>query len=240
MTTDPSIHASADAEDSCGAGPLHSYLARSVARSPTAIAIDVPPGVGRSQRQQMTYAELWYESGVLAAQLQSRVDGECVVCILLPRDSTLLYTAQLAVLRVGAAYTCIDPSFADERIDEILDDAEAVALLTDAGGIRRVSAAAMREVPLFNVDDVLSAKAASLPTLHRPAWLAAHSLAYVIYTSGTTGRPKRVLIEHRSIANLVGSELTEFSLGVGERVAQGPSAVYDSSVEETWLALASG
>lgn len=161
------------------------------------------------------------------------------VCILLPRDSTLLYTAQLAVLCVGAAYTCIDPSFADERIDEILDDAEAVALLTDAGGIRRVSAAVMREVPLFNVDDVLSAKAASLPTLHRPAWLAAHSLAYVIYTSGTTGRPKRVLIEHRSIANLVGSELTEFSLGVGERVAQGPSAAYDSSVEETWLALAS-
>lgn len=240
MTTDPSIHAGTGAEDSCSARLLHSYLERSVARSPKAIAIDVPPGVGHPKRRRMTYAELWHESGVLAAQLQSRVDGECVVCILLPRDSTLLYTAQLAVLRVGAAYTCIDPSFADERIDEILHDAEAVALLTDAGGIRRVSSAAMREVPLFNVDDVLSATTESEPTLHRPPWLAPCSLAYVIYTSGTTGRPKGVLIEHRGIANLVGSDLTEFSLGVGDRVAQGSSAAYDSSVEETWLALASG
>ena len=211
-----------------------------MARSPDAIAIDVPPGVGHPERLQMTYAELWRESGVLAKQLQSRVDGECVVCILLPRDSTLLYTAQLAVLRVGAAYTCIDPSFAIERIHEILDDAEAVAVLTDTGGIRRVSGEALREVQLFNVDDVLSATTESVPTLHRPPWLAPCSLAYVIYTSGTTGRPKGVLIEHRSIANLVSTDLTEFSLGVGDRVVQGSSAAYDSSVEEIWLALASG
>jgi non-ribosomal peptide synthetase-like protein len=240
MTTDPSSRTNTYAEESRDEELLHKYLERSVERWPNAIAIEVPPGVGRPARQQLSYSELWRESGVLAAHLQSRVVGECVVCILLPRDSALLYTAQLAVLRAGAAYTCIDPSFANGRIHEILGDAEAVALLTDTNGIARLSGASSREVPLINVCDELSESTSSAQTLRTPSWLTPSSLAYVIYTSGTTGRPKGVLIEHRGIANLVGSDLIEFSLAVGDRVVQGSSAAYDSSVEETWLALASG
>ncbi|HLQ37684.1 MAG TPA: AMP-binding protein, partial [Planctomycetota bacterium] len=73
-----------------------------------------------------------------------------------------------------------------------------------------------------------------------PAWLAGHHLAYVIYTSGTTGAPKGVMIEHRSIANLVASDLVAFAPGPEDRVLQGSSLAYDSSLEEVWLALASG
>src|SRR5262249_56752638 len=74
----------------------------------------------------------------------------------------------------------------------------------------------------------------------RPSWLEPSSLAYIIYTSGTTGRPKGVMIEHRSIANLVASDLDEFSLSPDDRVSQNSSPAYDSSVEEIWLALAAG
>jgi len=73
-----------------------------------------------------------------------------------------------------------------------------------------------------------------------PEAIAASRLAYVIYTSGTTGKPKGVQIEHRNIANLIASDLAEFGLGPGDRVAQGSSSAYDSSLEEIWLALASG
>ena len=62
----------------------------------------------------------------------------------------------------------------------------------------------------------------------------------MIYTSGTTGRPKGVMIEHRSIVNLVASDHAEFGLTPEDRVAQNSSTVYDSSVEEIWLAFASG
>jgi non-ribosomal peptide synthetase component F len=48
------------------------------------------------------------------------------------------------------------------------------------------------------------------------------------------------MIEHRQIANLVASDLAEFALGPGDRVVQGSSVAYDSSIEEIWLALASG
>src|SRR5215468_9886200 len=72
------------------------------------------------------------------------------------------------------------------------------------------------------------------------AWLAPNSLAYIIYTSGTTGRPKGVMIEHGSIANLIGSNLEFFKLSPNDRVAQSSSPAYDSSVEENWIAFAMG
>jgi len=66
------------------------------------------------------------------------------------------------------------------------------------------------------------------------------SLAYVIYTSGTTGRPKGVMIEHRGIVNLVASDLVELGLTPEDRVSQNSSPMYDSSVEEIWMAFSAG
>src|SRR3989304_3974135 len=73
-----------------------------------------------------------------------------------------------------------------------------------------------------------------------PSWLTPASLAYVIYTSGTTGRPKGVMIEHRSISNLVQSDLETLAVTPDDRAVQGSSAAYDSSVEGLWLASAAG
>ncbi|MDP1662350.1 MAG: AMP-binding protein [Phycisphaerales bacterium] len=49
-----------------------------------------------------------------------------------------------------------------------------------------------------------------------------------------------MMIEHRSIVNLVESDVREFGLTPCDRVGQGSSAAYDSSIEETWLAFAVG
>ena len=61
-------------------------------------------------------------------------------------------------------------------------------------------------------------------------------LAYVIYTSGTTGRPKGVMVEHGQISNLIAANLREFDFGPNDRILQGSSLSYDSSVEELFMA----
>jgi non-ribosomal peptide synthetase component F len=129
----------------------------------------------------------------------------------------------------GAAFVCIDPAFPDGHARAILADTGATMLLTDARGAAR---------GLGEAIDVATIPPAPPPA--PPSFLTPGSLAYVIYTSGTTGAPKGVMIEHRSIANLVGDDLLRFALGPSDRVAQGSSAAYDSSVEETWLAFAAG
>ncbi|MFI5214384.1 MAG: amino acid adenylation domain-containing protein, partial [Gemmatimonadales bacterium] len=218
---------------------LHEFFVRTARRWPDRTAVEVPPGPYRPARRRTTYAELDRQSDALFGLLKGPVSGECVVAILLPRTSAHLYAAQIAVLKAGAAYACIEPAFPDERLRDILADARPAMLLTDPAGRARAIAAG------FSADRILDVVQHAAPVRTpsgppSPPWLTPSHLAYVIYTSGTTGRPKGVMIEHRSIANLVASDIETFRLQPGDRVAQGSSAAYDSSVEETWLAFASG
>lgn len=213
---------------------LHALFTRAVARDPRRIAVEVPPS-GDTPRREITYGDLDRWSNGLAHLLADRVSSECVVAILLPRTIEV-YAAQLAVLKSGAAYTCIDPSFPDDRARWMLEDAEAVVLITDRAGAERARRAGWT-APII---DVALERAAWRDDTPAPAWLTSSSLAYLIYTSGTTGWPKGVAIEHRSITNLVTAGLDEFQLTPDDRMAQNSSTSYDSSVEELWLGFASG
>ena len=117
---------------------LHELFEAAARDWPHEVAIEVPPGSTRPDRLLVSYAELERRANAIASRLRALVTGECVVAIMLPRDSDLLYAAQLAVLKAGAAYTCIDPSFPDRRIRDLLADSEAVAFLTDASGKQRI------------------------------------------------------------------------------------------------------
>ena len=218
---------------------LHQFFEQAAERWPTRPALEIPPGVGRPARRCLTYAELNQQADALAAFLGRFVNGEATVAILLPRGSEFLYSSQLATLKAGAAYTCIDRSFPDEQLRDILTDADAVALLTDQAGVERARRAGLLEGRVFDAAAIL-AQARELPAPVPPAWLTPESLAYIIYTSGTTGRPKGVMIEQRGIVNLVGYDVGEFKLTPDDRVSQNSSPSYDSSVEETWLAWAAG
>jgi non-ribosomal peptide synthetase-like protein len=213
---------------------LTDLFAASVARWPDRPAVDVPPGEGRAQRTVVAYRELAAMANGVAAAVAERVPGEANVVVLLARTTPWLYAAQLGVLQAGAAHVCLDPSFPDAHVAHVTRDCGAVAVVTDAAGAVRCRALG---VPVVEVPLRGALPAAPLP---RPTWANARSLAYAIYTSGTTGTPKGVLIEHGGAVNLIASGIERFAMSPGDRVAQGSSAAYDSSVEETWLALASG
>ena len=218
---------------------LHKFFDRAAEQWPERIAVDVPPGIGRPDRRLVTYRELQQQSEVLAGLISTLVTGECVVAILLARRSEHLYSSQLGVLKAGAAYTCIDPAFPDEQVRDILKDSEAVALLTNNAGLARAQSLGFSG-QVYDVAEVTNHAGGALVEPPVPSWLAPSTLAYIIYTSGTTGRPKGVMIEHGSIANLVSEDLREFDLSTEDRIAQNSSPAYDSSVEETWLAFAAG
>ncbi|MBI1764123.1 MAG: amino acid adenylation domain-containing protein [Acidobacteria bacterium] len=218
---------------------LHQFFEQAAARWPNRPALEIPPGLGRPARRNLTYAELNQQAETLAAFLNRFVTGESTVAILLPRGSEFLYSSQLATLKAGAAYTCIDRAFPDEQVRDILTDSDAVALLTNQAGVARARLANLLPGRVFDVAELL-AQARELPAPAPPAWLTPESLAYIIYTSGTTGRPKGVMIEHRGIVNLVDYDINEFKLTPDDRVSQNSSPSYDSSVEEAWFAWAVG
>jgi non-ribosomal peptide synthetase component F len=62
------------------------------------------------------YADLNAAADLLAGRLAPYVNGEGVVAILLPRAGAGLFTARLAIMKAGAAWTCIEPSTPIERL----------------------------------------------------------------------------------------------------------------------------
>ncbi len=219
---------------------LHDFLVDVARRLPGQIAIETPPASTRSERREISYAELNRKSDKLAGELRDFVKGECVIAICLPRDSEHVYLAQLAVLKAGAAFTCIDPAFPDEQVRYILNDAQPVAILSNDIGLARIRGSRpdlefYLDMLAWDADD----DGMTIPLEPAP-WLRPSTLAYLIYTSGTTGRPKGVMIEHRGIVNLVQGDLDTLGVTPRDRVAQNSSNAYDSSVEESWFALASG
>ncbi len=70
--------------------------------------------------------------------------------------------------------------------------------------------------------------------------LEAANPAYVMYTSGTTGRPKGVVIEHRSVVNLLSWFGKTFNVGPGIRILQLTAYTFDPCVEDIFGALLHG
>src|ERR1051325_4784039 len=175
---------------------LHEFFARAAQRFPERTALDIPPGVGRPARRRLTYAELDGQSNALAAFLRPLITGECVVAILLPRRTEHLYNSQLAALKAGAAYTCIDPAFPDAQARDILKDSEAVEWLTDHDALARLDHFEFDRKRAVDVAELMRRLHPSPHAPPPPHALTPEHLAYVIYTSGTTGRPKGVMIEH--------------------------------------------
>src|SRR6202011_2739537 len=93
-----------------------------------------------------------------------------------------LVVAALATLRAGAAYVAIDPRYPDERVQWMLDDSGAVAVITDAGTAARRGHHRDRPRGVLSGDGELLD--GSVPDSSDPLPEAPRStdLAYVVYT----------------------------------------------------------
>ncbi|MEE4678025.1 amino acid adenylation domain-containing protein, partial [Pseudomonas alliivorans] len=72
------------------------------------------------------------------------------------------------------------------------------------------------------------------------AGLTCAHLAYVIYTSGSTGQPKGVMVEHRTLNNLIDWHCHAFDLRAGSHTASVAGFGFDAMAWEVWPALCAG
>lgn len=135
---------------------------------------------------QLTYLELNERANQLAHYLRNTysIKGDDLVGVKLDKSDQLM-PAILGVLKSGAAYVPIDPSYPQSRIDLIEQDTNCRIIIDQ------------KVVTLFtDLRSKFSSK--NISRVNGP-----NDLACVIYTSGTTGVPKGVMVEHRNIVRLV-------------------------------------
>ncbi|OBI52056.1 hypothetical protein A5707_12745 [Mycobacterium kyorinense] len=198
--------------------------AAQVARTPDAVALI---GEGRS----LTYRELDEAANRLAHVLADHGVGPGECAGLLCSRSIQAIVAMLAVLKAGAAYLPIDPQYPRARMEFMLADAAAVAVVTTADLVARLAGF---DVLVVDVDDP-GVDGQPSTTLPAPG---PEDIAYLIYTSGTTGMPKGVAISHHNLTHLVESWPT--NVPRASVWTQCHSYVFDFSVGEIWAALLSG
>ncbi|MEI2454755.1 amino acid adenylation domain-containing protein [Lysobacter firmicutimachus] len=142
--------------------------------------------------------------------------------------------AVYAALLAGAAYVPIDPAWPQRRIEQLVNDIGAAAILgTEAGQCPGVPVIAVR-------GQAAAVAAAACAGTQLPADLDPSALAYVIYTSGSTGQPKGVALDHRGPVNTILDVNGEFGI-VAEDVLFGVSSLsFDLSVYDIFGAAMAG
>jgi len=182
--------------------------------------------------ENISYRELDRRANQLANHLRSRgVGPEDRVGICLER-SVEMVAALLGILKAGAAYVPIDPSYPKERIEFIMADAAISVLLTSA---RQDIAKLNQHIAIVDLET-------ALPAHFDPPLNSAgpRHLAYIIYTSGSTGRPKGVMIEHRNVTALLDWAHHHYSKAELAGVLASTSICFDLSVFELFVPLTCG
>ncbi|MEV4258018.1 amino acid adenylation domain-containing protein, partial [Spirillospora sp. NPDC049652] len=162
-----------------------------------------------------TFAELDARANRVARTLAGRgVGREDLVGVRLERSADLI-AVLLGVVKAGAAYLPIDPSYPSERIAFMLADASPV-LVVDGEFLGSLD-------PDGTPIDV---------------HVGGDQLAYVIYTSGSTGAPKGVAVTHANVADFCADEA--WTDEVLERVLVQANHAFDASTYEIWAPLLRG
>ncbi|HLX70088.1 MAG TPA: amino acid adenylation domain-containing protein, partial [Verrucomicrobiae bacterium] len=213
---------------------VHDLFTAQAAATPDAIAVVCG-------NRSLTYRELDHRTNQLAHHLRKLGAGpERLVAISMQRSLEMMI-ALLGVLKSGAAYVPLDPSYPAERLQFMLEDSEASLLLTCSSENfprlgREDSPSPIRILQIDTEWPEIGRETEDAPS----AGATPENLAYVIYTSGSTGQPKGVQIPHRAVVNFLHSMQGEPGLTGTDTLVSVTSISFDIAALEFFLPLTVG
>jgi amino acid adenylation domain-containing protein/non-ribosomal peptide synthase protein (TIGR01720 family) len=186
--------------------------------------------------EQVSYGELNRRSNQLAHYLRELGVGPEVVVGLCMDRSVEMVVGLLGILKAGGAYLPLDPTYPQQRISFMLDDAAPSILLTKQSLLPSLPFSAAGILCLDADQHLFFNQSAENP----PANINPLNLAYLIYTSGSTGIPKGVQIQHRALINFLSSMQREPGLTADDYLLAVTSLSFDIAALEIFLPLTCG
>jgi amino acid adenylation domain-containing protein len=213
---------------------IHELIEQQAALTPDAVAL-------MFEDQQLTYGALNARANQVARHLvASGIEPDDRVGICLERSLEMV-VGLLGVLKAGGAYVPLDPSFPAQRLAYMLDDSAPAVLLTQAAARKHLPPV---EVPVVVLDQQDTAALIAREGTHNldssELGLSSRNLAYVIYTSGSAGMPKGVMIEHRSVVNLLSAMVRATEISAHDVFLAVTTLSFDIAGLELYLPLLSG
>ncbi|MCX7923871.1 MAG: amino acid adenylation domain-containing protein [Clostridia bacterium] len=205
---------------------IHELFEEQVQKAPDSIAV-------RFEGKELTYRELNEKANQLAWVLREKGASQDKIIGITIERSLEMMIAIVGVLKSGAAYLPIDPSYPDDRVKYMLKDSRADILLVSPNTKKNVEF----EGQIVDVKnpEIFMGNADSLGKTSAPK-----NLAYVIYTSGSTGLPKGVMIEHRAVNNFIKGITDKIEFTPDKTILCLTTISFDIFVLETLLPLTKG
>ena len=183
--------------------------------------------------KKYTYKELDEISDRLGKYIASQGIGkEDVVSILIPRCEYMAI-APMGVIKAGAAYQPLDPTYPKDRLMYMLGDSAARLLIADRELLPLVDG---YEGPVLFTDEILKLENTEAK-LTKPDL---HDLFILLYTSGSTGVPKGCMLEYGNITAFCRWYKKYYDIDFDSKVAAYASFGFDASMMDIYGALANG
>ncbi|RDL31107.1 uncharacterized protein BP5553_09896 [Venustampulla echinocandica] len=144
--------------------------------------------------------------------------------------------AMLALIKCGAAYVVLDPSYPILRLQSIVKDVEATIIITSGQHRSHVEDLAATvitfendELPQNRISDEISFPEVS------PS-----SPVLIQFTSGSTGIPKGIVIQHAALCSSSSAHASFYGVGRNTRMFNFAAFAFDVSVADIWTTLMHG
>ena len=208
---------------------IHELFERQAEKTPEAIAV-------QSGESSFAYSELNRKANQVARHLEKHgIGARSLVGVCLDRTCDLP-VALLAVLKTGAAYVPLDPSYPQARLTFMLEDSRLSLLLTQQDYAGKFTSVPGKVVCLDAAwGDILAESGQN-----GSARISPDDPAYVIYTSGSSGRPKGVVGLHRGALNRFAWMWRSYPFERGEVACAKTSLSFVDSIWELFGPLLAG
>ena len=183
--------------------------------------------------KKYTYRELDEISDRLGKYIASQgIGSEDVVSILIPRCEYMAI-APMGVIKAGAAYQPLDPTYPRDRLMYMMEDSSAKLLIADRELLSLVDG---YKGPVLFTDQIWQLEDRDV-VLKKPHL---HDLFILLYTSGSTGVPKGCMLEYGNITAFCHWFKRYYGIDSDSRVAAYASFGFDACMMDIYGAITNG
>lgn len=208
---------------------VHELIRQRTEQQPQALAISSWDG-------DFSYLRLDEVSSALAVELlRQPIRSGMFVPICLGK-SKWTAVSMLALMKVGAAFVLLDPSYPVSRMRNMCETLKATVIVTSKA--HNLLASQLNVATTLIVDSLGMEETSPVPA--PPSSISPSDPIYATFTSGSTGHPKCVIVHHAGYASSSLAHGKPYHLAADSRVLQFASPAFDSCITEHLSTLMMG